>query len=220
MKGLFQKVTAGKYPPIPSIYSSDMAGLLKSLLQQNPSLRPSCGTIISFNKPSIEQIQKLPYITKRTEASSEAVVTTVNHALASGEILGTIVLPKNLNILSSRLPKPNYKPSLKKNPSNPGELNRSAECGTIPENSGRKIASSQQQHRPQNPKIGVLVPEQVQQSRAIPSSSPSGEDIVIDRNAKNINNPHKPVIKPRPGMGQASPLPPRIPYLEFAYISH
>eukprot|EP00826_Nyctotherus_ovalis_P059967 TRINITY_DN8385_c0_g6_i1.p1 TRINITY_DN8385_c0_g6~~TRINITY_DN8385_c0_g6_i1.p1 ORF type:complete len:235 (+),score=13.19 TRINITY_DN8385_c0_g6_i1:73-777(+) len=28
-----------------------------------------------------------------------------------GEILGTIVLPKNLNVLSTRLPKPNYSPS-------------------------------------------------------------------------------------------------------------
>ena len=32
----------------------------------------------------------------------------VDQALADGEILGTIVLPNNLRILTSRLPKPNY----------------------------------------------------------------------------------------------------------------
>ncbi len=45
MKGLFQKVTAGKYPDIPKTYSAELSGLVRSLLQQNPSMRPSCGTI-------------------------------------------------------------------------------------------------------------------------------------------------------------------------------
>ena len=43
MKGLYNKVISGKYPEIPKMYSSDLMGVIKSLLQQNPSLRPSCG---------------------------------------------------------------------------------------------------------------------------------------------------------------------------------
>lgn len=38
----------------------------------------------------------------------ETALAVIDNSLASGEILGTIVLPKNLGILSTRLPKPNY----------------------------------------------------------------------------------------------------------------
>jgi len=50
MKGLFQKVTQGKYPDIPKMYSADMVSLVKSLLQQNPTSRPSCGILYKFNE--------------------------------------------------------------------------------------------------------------------------------------------------------------------------
>lgn len=43
IQGLFKKVTAGFYPDIPKNYSHQLSALIKSLLQQNPALRPSCG---------------------------------------------------------------------------------------------------------------------------------------------------------------------------------
>ena len=43
MQGLFKKVTTGTYPEIPKRFSSDLAGVVKALLQVNPSLRPNCG---------------------------------------------------------------------------------------------------------------------------------------------------------------------------------
>ena len=38
----------------------------------------------------------------------EADLVAVNNSMASGKMLGTIILPKNLRVLSTRLPKPNY----------------------------------------------------------------------------------------------------------------
>ena len=43
MKQLSQKVTIGKYPDIPRIYSNNLRDLIKRLLQINPANRPSCG---------------------------------------------------------------------------------------------------------------------------------------------------------------------------------
>jgi hypothetical protein len=38
------------------------------------------------------------------------VIASLDEVLAEGGILETIILPKNLHILSSRLPKANYRP--------------------------------------------------------------------------------------------------------------
>jgi NIMA (never in mitosis gene a)-related kinase len=43
MQGLFKKVTAGLYPDIPKMYSPEFSAEIKLMIQQNPSLRPSCG---------------------------------------------------------------------------------------------------------------------------------------------------------------------------------
>ena len=50
IKGLFQKVIAGKYPNIPEFYSDDLMTVIRSLIQQNPAARPSCGTIYFNNR--------------------------------------------------------------------------------------------------------------------------------------------------------------------------
>jgi len=42
MKGLYHKVLGGKYPAIPGIYSTDLASVIKCLLQVKPNVRPSC----------------------------------------------------------------------------------------------------------------------------------------------------------------------------------
>lgn len=41
MKGLFQKVIKGVYPKIPTMYSSDLSGMISNLLQVDPKKRPS-----------------------------------------------------------------------------------------------------------------------------------------------------------------------------------
>lgn len=42
MKGLYKKVVAVDYPPLPGIYSTDFTALIRQMLQGNPSLRPNC----------------------------------------------------------------------------------------------------------------------------------------------------------------------------------
>ncbi len=44
MQGLYKRVTSGVVPEVPRCYSADLYDLVKLLLQQNPALRPSCGT--------------------------------------------------------------------------------------------------------------------------------------------------------------------------------
>lgn len=48
MEGLYKKVVRGIYPKINmETYSEDIAAVVKSLLQVNPDLRPSCADILS-----------------------------------------------------------------------------------------------------------------------------------------------------------------------------
>ena len=98
MKELYQRVLAGKYTEISPRYSKDMAKIIRMLLQQNPAARPSCGNILS----QLEQILKLPIVAEKVDTA------TIDNSLAADEMLGTIRLPKNLGVLSTRLPKPNY----------------------------------------------------------------------------------------------------------------
>ena len=48
MEGLYKKVVRGIYPKINmDIYSEDIAAVVKSLLNVNPELRPSCAEILA-----------------------------------------------------------------------------------------------------------------------------------------------------------------------------
>jgi len=42
LEDLYKKVSRGIYSKIPSTYSSDLATLIRMLLQTNPDQRPSC----------------------------------------------------------------------------------------------------------------------------------------------------------------------------------
>lgn len=42
MKGLSDKIIKGIYPPIPNTYSTDLANMIRNLLQVTPSNRPNC----------------------------------------------------------------------------------------------------------------------------------------------------------------------------------
>ncbi len=59
----------------------------------------------------------MPAVARRAKPGTE--ISAINQALSEGEVLGTILLPKNLSILSSRLPKPKYEgPKIKRYPNN------------------------------------------------------------------------------------------------------
>lgn len=46
MEGLYKKVIRGHISKIPSIYSGDLGGVIKFLLQVSPHMRPTCDKIL------------------------------------------------------------------------------------------------------------------------------------------------------------------------------
>jgi NIMA (never in mitosis gene a)-related kinase len=94
MQGLFKKVTKGEFVRIPRNFSMDLAGFLDTLLQVDPSRRPSC-----------EEILRLPQIERRLPKFEE--LFREKHC-ASSTLLETIKFPRSLQYLSDRLPGPNY----------------------------------------------------------------------------------------------------------------
>ena len=47
MKGLFKSVTSGRVPSLPASYSNDLNYMVRLMLQQAPSMRPSCAQLLS-----------------------------------------------------------------------------------------------------------------------------------------------------------------------------
>lgn len=94
MKGLYNKVVKGIYPKIPQQYSSDLNSMISSLLQVDPKKRPDT-----------EQILHMPvFIAKYNEHKEELGLEQGT----SAELLGTIRVPRNLSLLTERLPKAQY----------------------------------------------------------------------------------------------------------------
>ena len=48
MNGLYKKVLKGIYPKIPNVFSSELAQIIKAMVQVQPQMRPSCDTILSM----------------------------------------------------------------------------------------------------------------------------------------------------------------------------
>jgi NIMA (never in mitosis gene a)-related kinase len=83
------------YPKLPSQYSSDLSGMIASLLQVDPKKRPST-----------EQILHMPvFIAKYNETKRDSVGVFGEE---SKELIGTIRVPKNLSLLAERLPASQY----------------------------------------------------------------------------------------------------------------
>lgn len=99
MNGLYKRVLKGVYPKIPGSYSSDLALMIKTLLQVESSTRPTCDQILAMEivKKRIPQLKNLPLENLETEESYDHL-----------NLLGTIKLPKNLANLAKDLPKSNY----------------------------------------------------------------------------------------------------------------
>mmetsp|Transcript_37452 Transcript_37452/g.49261 ORF Transcript_37452/g.49261 Transcript_37452/m.49261 type:complete len:107 (-) Transcript_37452:1716-2036(-) len=93
MKGLYNKVVKGVYPAIPKTFSSDLSSMIANLLKVDPKKRPSA-----------EQILHMPvFIAKYNERRSSG-----NFGEENKELIGTIRMPKNLSLLTERLPASQY----------------------------------------------------------------------------------------------------------------
>jgi NIMA (never in mitosis gene a)-related kinase 1/4/5 len=97
MEGLYKKVVRGIYPKINmDIFSEDIAAVVKSLLQVNPELRPSCADILA--NAEVKQYADL--------LCPEDIVTPRRGNQV--DLLKTIRLPKKMLFLGGRLPKAQY----------------------------------------------------------------------------------------------------------------
>ena len=94
MDGLYKKVIKGSYQKIGDEYSKSLASVLKSMLQVNPSNRPSADQLVKNLLPKAEEYG----IDLDKESDFEP----------KKEMIGTIRAHKNLHYLTDRLPKSNY----------------------------------------------------------------------------------------------------------------
>ena len=94
MEGLYKKVVRGIYPKINmETYSEDIAAVVKSLLQVNPDLRPSCADIL--NNAEVKQYSDLLCPEDNYSPVRQKPV----------DLIKTIRLPKKMMFLGGRLPK-------------------------------------------------------------------------------------------------------------------
>jgi serine/threonine protein kinase len=91
MEELYRKVIRGVYPPLPSLYSEGLQGVIRSMLQVRPEMRPS-----------VVQLLQMPSVLSHDSQARNLEATV------QGGLIGTIALPRNLSQLSSRLPAPKY----------------------------------------------------------------------------------------------------------------
>ena len=99
MQGLYKCVLKGVYPKIPQQFSADLSEMIKCLLQVDPK-----------NRPTTKQILQMPILINRCNRQLKDVEVVDIDSFTPGEdiMLGTIRVPKNLRLLSERLPKSNY----------------------------------------------------------------------------------------------------------------
>jgi hypothetical protein len=90
MQGLYKKIIRGIYPNIPSQYSSDLSNVIRTLLQVNPTLRPSCDKILEM--PPVQRHINIPVMPNPQAA----------------DLLGTIKFEPGIKNLKQKLPGPNY----------------------------------------------------------------------------------------------------------------
>ena len=89
MKELYAKVLKGKYTEIPSMYSTDLARVINSMLQVKAANRPSC-----------DKLLEMP-IVKRNICTEERNESSAN-------LIQTIRVPLSLRALKNKLPGPMY----------------------------------------------------------------------------------------------------------------
>ena len=89
MNGLYKRVLKGIYPKIPSTYSQELNTMIKTLLQVQASMRPSCEQILSM-----DIVKKRMNVLKHYETLPENL--NALQGLDDINLLNTIKVPKNL----------------------------------------------------------------------------------------------------------------------------
>ena len=89
MKELFSKVVKGKFSEIPSRYSTDLAAVIRNMLQVKCVLRPNC-----------EKLLESPVVRRNINVDDDSE--------KAADLIRTIKLPHSLRALKSKLPAPMY----------------------------------------------------------------------------------------------------------------
>ena len=92
MDGLYRKVIKGSYSKIGDHYSKQLAGVIKMMLQVNPTNRPSADSLLH----------------NISWKADEMGIKLREQVHGKDELLKTIRAHKNLHYLTDRLPKSNY----------------------------------------------------------------------------------------------------------------
>lgn len=95
MQGLAAKVTKGTYDRIPTTFSADLNQMVKSCLQVNASQRPSCDKILAT-----------PGLLNHLTGTLEGLDIDPEEAQGADNLLKTIRCPRNLGMITERLPAP------------------------------------------------------------------------------------------------------------------
>lgn len=89
MKGLYEKVIRGIFPPIPPGYSPDLSSVISLMLQVNPVNRPTCSKLLEME------------LVRRHDRGMASVIS-------NNDLLSTIKFVPSMREMSSRLPAANY----------------------------------------------------------------------------------------------------------------
>lgn len=105
MDGLYKKVLRGQYSKIPMHYTDDLNRMLKKLLAVNSNQRPTCDQILQ-DDICLRWMKRLELM---DNYNSQTSLYEEDDGLGGSlSLLKTIILPKNLKLLSDRLPKSKY----------------------------------------------------------------------------------------------------------------
>ena len=102
MSELRQKVMRGRIPPVPKLYSSDLANMVSMMLDPNQDARPP-----------LHKILEMECVVARRHLLPEHLQSPGgdHHAMGGSlkpNLLETIQVPRNLKLLKDRLPAPQY----------------------------------------------------------------------------------------------------------------
>ena len=97
MAGLSQKVTRGIYDPIPKHFSLDLQNIVKACLQIKPANRPQC-----------EKILATPGLLNHMTGTLEKLDLQEGEDDQAQDLLATIRCPRNLGMITDRLPASQY----------------------------------------------------------------------------------------------------------------
>ena len=97
MQALASKVTRGVYDRIPPHFSADLNQMVKSCLQVMPASRPSCDKILAT-----------PGLLNHITGTLEDLDVDPEEKQGNDNLLKTIRCPRNLGMITERLPAPQY----------------------------------------------------------------------------------------------------------------